>query len=186
MLLHIITHQPEMLVTIVQRTPLWVWGLLAALLALGASQMRQRTVGLRRVFALPLGMAAFSIFSLAAAFGSTPAPGLAAAWVLACTSLVGLGLWLRPRPPAATRYHAASRHFDLPGSAVPLLLIVALFFTRYAVNVELALQPALAREAGFALQVAALYGAFSGLFALRAARLWRLARSAHPAPARTH
>jgi hypothetical protein len=148
--------------------------------------MRQRTVGLRRVFALPLGMAAFSIFSLAAAFGSTPAPGLAATWVLACTSLVGLGLWLRPQPPAATGYHAASRHFDLPGSAVPLLLIVALFFTRYAVNVELALQPALAREAGFALQVAALYGAFSGLFALRAARLWRLARSAHPAPARTH
>ena len=49
-----------------------------------------------------------------------------------------------------------------------------------------ALQPALAREAGFALKVAALYGAFSGLFALRAARLWRLARSAHPAPARTH
>ena len=176
MLLHIITHQPEMLVTIVQRTPLWVWGLLAALLALGASQMRKRTVGLRRVFTLPLGMAAFSIFSLAAAFGSTPAPGLAAAWVLACTSLVGLGLWLRPRPPAATRYHAASRHFDLPGSAVPLLLIVALFFTRYAVNVELALQPTLARETGFALQVAALYGAFSGLFALRAARLWRLAR----------
>lgn len=186
MLLHIITHQPEMLTTIVQRTPLWVWGLLAALLALGASQMRQRTVGLRRVFTLPLGMAAFSIFSLAAAFGSTPAPGLAAAWLLACTSPVGLGLWLRPQPPVATRYHAATRHFDLPGSAVPLLLIVALFFIRYAVNVELALQPALAREASFALQVAALYGAFSGLFALRAARLWRLARSTHPAPARTH
>ena len=176
MLLHIITLQPEMLLTIVQRTPLWVWGLLAALLALGASQMRQRTAGLRRVFTLPLGMAAFSIVSLAAAFGNTPAPGLAAAWMLACASLAGLGLWLRPQPPAATRYHAASRHFDLPGSAVPLLLIVALFFTRYAVNVELALQPTLAREAGFALQVAALYGAFSGLFALRAARLWRLAR----------
>lgn len=186
MLLQIATHQPEMLLTIVQRTPPWVWGLLVALLLLGASQMRPRNAGLQRVFALPVGMAAFSIVSLAAAFGSAvPAPALAAAWVLAGATVAGLGLWLRPRPPAATRYHAASRHFDLPGSAVPLLLIVALFFTRYAVNVELALQPALAREAGFALQVAALYGAFSGLFALRAARLWRLARSAHPAPART-
>ncbi len=106
MLLHIITHQPEMLVTIVQRTPLWVWGLLAALLALGASQMRQRTVGLRRVFTLPLGMAAFSIFSLAAAFGSTPAPGLAAAWVLACTSLVAWACGCAPsrlQPPATTQ-----------------------------------------------------------------------------------
>lgn len=183
MLLHIITHQPEMLATIAQRTPVWVWGLLAALLALGASQMRQRTVGLGRVFTLPLGMAAFSIFSLAAAFGSTtPAPGLAAAWVLACTSFMGLGLWLRPQAPAAARYHAATRHFALPGSAVPLLLITALFFTRYGVNVELALQPALARDTGFALQVAALYGAFSGLFALRTARLWRLARSATATP----
>lgn len=178
MLLQIATHQPEMLLTIVQRTPPWVWGVLAALLLLGASQMRPRNAGLQRVFALPVGMAAFSIVSLAAAFGSAvPAPALAAAWVLAGATVAGLGLWLRPRPPAGTRYDAAQRHFSLPGSAVPLLLILALFLTRYVVNVELALQPALARDAGFALQVAALYGAFSGLFALRAARLWRLART---------
>lgn len=181
MLLHIATHQPEILIAIVQRTPAWVWGLLAALLALGASQMRQRTVGLRRVFAPPLGMAAFSVVSLETAFGSAaPAPGLAGAWLLACASLAGLGLWLRPLPAPSVRYHAAARHFTLPGSVVPLLLIVAVFLIRYAVNVELALQPTLARDTVFALQVATLYGGLSGLFALRAFRLWRLAH--HPIP----
>jgi len=40
--------------------------------------------------------------------------------------------------------------------------------------VELALQPALARDSGFALQIAALYGVFNGLFAARSLRLWKL------------
>ena len=39
------------------------------------------------------------------------------------------------------------------------------------------MQPSLARDAGFALQIAGLYGMFSGLFGARALRLRRLARS---------
>ena len=39
------------------------------------------------------------------------------------------------------------------------------------------MQPAQAHDGAFAMQIAALYGAFSGLFAARALRLWRLVRS---------
>ena len=35
MLIQIATHQPQMLSAIVKHTPIWVWGLLAALLWLG-------------------------------------------------------------------------------------------------------------------------------------------------------
>ena len=59
MLLTLVLHQPQMLGTFVRHTPVWVWGLLAALLALGASQLRERTASLARVSALPLGMTAF-------------------------------------------------------------------------------------------------------------------------------
>ena len=52
--------------------------------------------------------------------------------------------------------------------------LVTIFLTKYFVGVELALQPAQARDGGFALQIAALYGVFNGLFAARALRLWKL------------
>lgn len=52
--------------TIVQRaiagTPLWVWGLLVLLVVLGASQARTRTVHELRLAALPVAMAAYSLF----------------------------------------------------------------------------------------------------------------------------
>ena len=83
--------------------------------------------------------------------------------------------WIRSTAPAGARYCNASRRFDLPGSAMPLVLIMGIFLTKYLVGVELAMQPALARDSAFALQIAALYGAFSGLFVARAMRLWRLA-----------
>jgi hypothetical protein len=41
--------------------------------------------------------------------------------------------------------------------------------------VDVAIQPAVAREGTYTLAVAALYGMFSGIFLGRAARLWRMA-----------
>jgi len=52
--------------------------------------------------------------------------------------------------------------------------MMGIFFTKYAVGVTLALQPALARDLPVALALSAVYGAFSGVFLARAARLWRL------------
>ena len=63
----------------------------------------------------------------------------------------------------------------MPGSAVPLALMMGIFFTKYAVGVTLGMHLAQANDVSFALAVSALYGAFSGVFAGRAARLWRLA-----------
>ena len=60
-----------------------------------------------------------------------------------------------------------------------MLLILGVFLTKYVVGVELAMQPALARDGPYTLAVGTLYGVFSGLFVGRAARLWRLADRAH-------
>ena len=48
MLLNMIVHQPQALIQVVTHTPYWVWGLLAALVGLGASQLYDRTASLRR------------------------------------------------------------------------------------------------------------------------------------------
>jgi len=179
MLIQLLIHQPRMIGSIVQHTPNWVWMLLAALLALGASQCVPRRASQARTVLLPAAMTVFALFGLVSAFAG-PAQWIAAAalWLLCALACTALALWLRPQAPAAARFDRASGQFELPGSVVPLLMIVGIFLVKYLVGVELALQPALSADPVFAFGVAALYGVFNGVFAARALRLWRLRMAA--------
>lgn len=172
--------KPGMIGPILANTPLWVWGLLAALVALGLSQARGRRASLGRVTFMPITMTALSLSGTVAAFGNSPLFGeVLMVWIGAAAAMLTLTAPLAPA--AGTRYDAASRSFELPGSWTPLVLILGIFLTKYAVGVELAMQPQLAQDGRFTLIVGALYGLFSGIFAGRAARLWRLAaRPAEP------
>jgi hypothetical protein len=160
-----------MLFQIVSNTPKWVFALFAALLWLGLSQLLTHRVGLMRITLLAVGMSAFSLFGTVSAFAGVPSALFA--WLVSAAAVF---VFVINRPlPAGTRYDAASRRFTVPGSAVPLALMMGIFFTKYAVGVTLAMQPAQAHDHDFALAVCALYGALSGVFAARSARLWRLA-----------
>jgi len=160
-----------MLLQILSHTPIWVFALFAALLWLGLSQLVTRRLGLSRITLLAAGMAAFSLYGTVSAFAAVPTALIA--W-LAGAAAVFLIVVNRP-VPAGTGYDAASRRFTVPGSIVPLALMMGIFFTKYAVGVALGMHLAQANDVSFALTVSALYGAFSGVFAARAARLWRLA-----------
>ncbi len=175
MLFQLIAQKPQMLGPIVSNTPVWVWGLLAGLLALGLSQVRDRSVGLRRVTVMPLAMIGLSLWGTVSVLSRSPqfVIGLLA-WIAAAVAT--LAVVASMPAPAGTRFDPAGRRFALPGSWVPLGLIVGIFLTKYAVGVDLAMQPSLAHDSHYALIVAAFYGAFSGTFAGRAARLWRLAQ----------
>ncbi len=181
MLIQILTHQPRMIGTIVQHTPAWVWFLLAVLLVLGISQCVPRRASQTRTAVLPAVMTAFALFGLVTAFaGAQQWVSATALWLVCTVVCTALALWLRPDAPTDTRFDPATRHFELPGSTVPLLMILGIFLTKYLVGVELALEPQLAGDLAFALGVAALYGMFNGLFTARFLRLWRLTR---PTPA---
>ncbi|MBS0315875.1 MAG: hypothetical protein JSR49_01980 [Proteobacteria bacterium] len=168
-----------MLMQILIHTPLWVFALFLLLLWLGMRQMLPHQVKLPRATLLPLAMVGLSLYGVASAFGQSPGGPLAlAGWAIGAAVLAPVVL-LRALP-AGVRYDAANRRFQLPGSVVPLVLMMGIFCVKYAVGVKLALDPALAQHAGFALAIGTAYGAFSGTFAARAARLWRLAlQSAH-------
>jgi uncharacterized membrane protein len=162
-------------------TPVWVWGLLVGLVALGLSQTRARKASLTRVVTLPVAMGGLSLYGTVSAFGS--APTVLLPWALAMGTVLAISL--RQSAPAAARYNATRREFDLPGSWVPMVLILGIFLTKYAVGVATAMQPALRAEVAFALPVAVLYGVFSGLFAGRTLGLLRLARPQHATGALT-
>lgn len=181
MLLNLLIPQPQMLGQILQNTPFWVWGLLAGLLGLGVSQLFDRNVSLVRAMVMPMAMTGLSVYGLASAFGKGGQAGtVLGTWLIAATLIAAIALWLQPTAPRGTLYAGSSRSFFIPGSAMPLALILGIFLTKYFVGIELALQPPLARDSGFALQIASLYGVFNGLFSARSLRLWRLPRKNAP------
>ena len=172
MLIQLVTSHPEAIATILRSTPAWVWGLLGGLLALGATQLRDRTASLARVSMLPLGMTVFSAWGTVSALGTSGSLAeVVAAWFGAAAAAFALVAPGR----ANARFDPVQRTYAMPGSVVPMLLIVGIFLVKYFVGVELAMAPRLVQDTQYALTVAGLYGAFTGIFVGRAARLWRLA-----------
>lgn len=161
----------DFVLQVVRHTPLWVWALLAALLWLGASQLRARVVSRARLLVLPGVLVALGLVSSATSF--TPASAALTAWLLAFA--VGLGLASRITPPQGARWDAAGSRLQLPGSALPLLLIVAVFLLRYVGGVSLALHPQWREALSVALPLAAVYGAIAGALAGRTLALLRAA-----------
>jgi hypothetical protein len=162
-----------MLMQIISHTPTWVFILFAALLALGTSQFKTRTASLKRITIMPVAMLGLALSGVVSAFGKTNGSAAVLSWAMGAV-VMGLCLFSRPAPQG-TRYEAASKLFSLPGSMVPMVLILGIFFTKYVVGASLGFHPELAQNTGFALGVSGLYGVFSGIFAARAAQLWRLA-----------
>lgn len=159
-----------MLSRILSQTPPWVWALLAALVALGLTQARSRRLTAPRLLVLPAVMTGLALAGTLASFGfASPAPLTWLAALLATATLVA-----RRPAPRGTAYDAAQQRFLLPGSFVPLALILLVFTVRYSVNVALAITPALKGEPVFAAVIGGLYGALGGLFAGRAAGVLRL------------
>ncbi len=178
MLMQILIHNPPALVTIVERTPSWVAYLLLGLLALGLSQMFHRRASLPRILLTPAAMTGLSVYGMVSAFGATtPLAMTLTVWLVVAGACTALAWRWRGAPPPGTLYDAASRSFELPGSVVPMVLIIGIFLTKYVVGVEMAMQSTLASDSTFALGIAVIYGAFNGIFAARTLRLWRLTRT---------
>lgn len=156
-----------MILAILQHTPLWVWALLAGLLVLGWQQGRSRAVHPWRLVILPLVLAALGASSLMASLHHLPwAAGL---WLLAVAvgALIG-GRW---GVPAGVHWDAEARRLMVPGSLLPMALILVIFSFKYAVGVYSAMAPAAVAQPGFVIGVALFSGLFSGVFLGRTARL---------------
>jgi hypothetical protein len=164
-----------MIVQILQRTPIWVWPLFAALLYLGYTQSKTRSVSKQRLFALPLAMVGLSLYSLFTTFGPN---GIGfAAWLAGGVLALLLNQVLKR--PKEVRYISATRVFSLRGSWSPLALIMAIFVTRYTVAVLTAIDASLRAANAFVGCAGLAYGFLSGLFLARALHAARAAKAAH-------
>jgi hypothetical protein len=159
------------LLQIILHTPKWVFAVFVLLVWLGCKQLLSGSVSLAKVTVMPIAMTGLSVAGVVSAFGDSP--GALLGWAVAAGALVLVVL--QSPLPASTSYDRAAREFHVAGSAVPLVLMMGIFFTKYVVGVALAMHPELRQQASFAVAIPMLYGAFSGIFAARAVRLWKLA-----------
>lgn len=165
-----------MLIQILKGTPPWVFALFLGLLVLGGVQARDRSLTLARVLAVPVALVAFSLYGVVSAFGAQAAALTAWAAGLAVSVLLARRL----AGPSAARWEPATQTWFVPGSWIPLALMMFVFFARYAIAVSLALNRGLAQDPLFALAASLAYGLLSGAFVARALGIVA-SRPGHPA-----
>jgi hypothetical protein len=83
-----------------------------------------------------------------------------------------LAMGVAMEAPAGVRYLPEARHFRMPGSWIPLGLILAIFVARYLLAIVMAIDPSLHQATGFALGTSIAYGLLGGIFPARAVRVW--------------
>ena len=152
---------------ILSHTPVWVFILFVVLLVFGLQQTRSRNVKQFLAYFLPIGMVALSLAGVISSFGIKTIPiGL---WVvgLATVTFICYNLF----PVKGITYHSEKKYFFMPGSWLPFVVIMTIFFTKYTVAVMHGLNSTLVNNQIFILLLSLAYGCFSGYFASRAVNL---------------
>jgi uncharacterized protein DUF6622 len=157
------------LIEILKRTPSWVFVLFFVLLAAGYFRSKDRAVSRGKISILPVAMIGLSSYGVLSAFGITPV-GLIF-WVVGVRVAVWLGVKLAA--PHGVTFSTETRSFSVPGSWLPLTLMMAIFFTKYAVGVILARQLPVANVPVFVGSISLCHGFLSGIFLARALVIWR-------------
>ena len=149
---------------IVRQTPVWVWLVLAVLLVLGFLQSRPRKLPPVMALVLPAVMTGLSLYSV---ISLAPRPSGFAGWGAGIVAALALNGFVF-RTPRGVGYDAGTKRLAMPGSWLPLALMMAIFATQFVVGVTRAINPAIAAAPGFLLAVTVLLGFCAGMFLSRA------------------
>lgn len=154
-----------MLIQILSHTPVYVWAILAVLVYRGVVAMRDRDMAIRKLFIIPAIMLALSLQDIVAKFGSGLLP--LCAWAGAALLVA---LLVARSGKAGASAGAAPGTLRVHGSAAPLVMMMVIFFTKYATAVTLAMHPAASHDLLLPALVCALFGVGNGYFLGRLAR----------------
>jgi hypothetical protein len=160
-----------MISEIVSHTPVWVWAMLVFFIYRGVAASRDRDVPVWSLFILPVVLLGLSIQGMVSHYGVHPA--LFSGWLIAavCGALIGART-LNERAVAL-----GIRGVVMRGSWLPLILVLAVFLTKYCTEVLIALRPDLMLQGGAVLAVCVLYGLLTGFFLGRLGRALMLFRA---------
>jgi hypothetical protein len=157
---------------ILRQTPTWVFPLFFCLVYVGYLQSKTREASRSRLVVVPVAMICLSLYGTWSAFGANPL-GFAA-WIGGAGLVLTLSGALR-QPPGVS-YSTGSGRLTVPGSWVPMGLIMAIFFTKYFVSTALATEALSPRLPAFVGLSSFAFGLLSGAFLARALQVRKSAR----------
>lgn len=155
------TAIPTTITQIIIHTPIWVWAILLLLIWRGLISTRPRIVGLGKLLFLPLVLVALAAYHI---LGSGLSSATLAGLAFGTLGGVAAGLVLERRNPATP---LGNGQIQLAGEWTPLLVILAIFFTRYAGAVTAITAPAMASSAAFLIAMGAISAFSSAMFVTR-------------------
>jgi hypothetical protein len=162
-----------LIVQILSYTPIWVYATFFVLLAFGLIQTRTRTVRKLPALLMPAGMIALSLAGIYTSFGFATLPLAAWGVALASSTVVGYTFFRDTR----VHYTAPDGSFFIPGNWVPLIVMMAIFVTKYVYAVMHAYNAEGIATPMVIGALSAVYGLLSGYFSSRAVNLIKLAQS---------
>lgn len=148
-----------MLQQILIRTPFYVWIILAALIYRGYVSSKDREVAFWKLLIIPAVMPLLTVPALALKFG--PGGRAIAIWA-AAAGIATLLTWQLSRGKVSAAEQ--SGNVLVRGSWLPLVAMMAVFFSKYAFNVLLAINPLAHHDTLFAVVFCSLFGVFNGIF----------------------
>lgn len=131
-----------------------------------------RVEKVKTVFILPMAMIFFSFFGVYSAFGLALLS--LSLWILGLIITLVIGLKLAF--PKLVSFSVQSNQLTIPGSWVPLFLMMAIFFTKYIVGFALASDLPVINKPIFLVLISLLYGAFSGIFLSRSLVMFKMSK----------
>lgn len=148
---------------LISQTPIWVFTIFVILLLLGFIQSKERIVKIKSIFILPTAMIVFSFFGVYSAFGFT----LSNISFWTAGLILPLIFGIKLSHPKLVNFSEEHNKLTIPGSWVPFILMMAIFFTKYFVAYSIARELAIVNEFMFVVTISILYGVFSGIFLSR-------------------
>lgn len=153
-------------------TPTWVFIVFFTLLIFGVNQTKERVVKINTVFILPIAMIVFSFMGVYSAFSLALLPFTF--WLLGLVSASFIGLQLGF--PKLVNFSSQDNQVTIPGSKIPLVFMMAIFFTKYFVAFAFARNLYFVNEFHFLVIISLFYGVFSGVFLSRSLVMFKVSK----------
>ena len=167
----------QLALAILQHVPLWVWAILGYIVFMGLKQTREMRMSRPRLIALPGFWFLFGAWGVIGTYGLMGLP--TATWV------AGLALGLfgvrRAGWAAGARHDAESGSYVVPGSWVPLGLMLSIFCSKFAFAVTLAIHPEWQHLLAVQLGSGLVFGTISGAMLGRSFNILRSANKSSAA-----
>lgn len=150
----------ETLISLFSQTPWWVYVLFVFLIGLGVNALQPRTASIFTLAILPILFTASSLYTLTAYFQINQENLIIVGGAMLFGLLIG---WLLV---SGYDYKVDQQHLRilLPGTWIVLVLVLAVFISKYYFAYTVSTNPAIAQDSYFQFEMLGASGFFTGIF----------------------